>query len=110
MSLRRRSTRLRRFAPCPLAATIILSLGIVPTSAGANTVPQVETSQSIVCPNVIVLGAAGSGERDGAKAQSFNGVGPEVHTMWQRIHADLSAQKVTSQLWEIGRASCREKV
>jgi hypothetical protein len=82
------------------ASVALLTASNFPASfAGGSISPRIETQHSTNCPRVLVLGAAGSGERNGVKASQNDGVGAEVDLMWKRIHADLSALGISSTPW-----------
>jgi hypothetical protein len=68
------------------------------TSGASHASPSSEP-HATTCPQVLVLGAAGSGERTGTLANKNGGVGPDVYRMWLRIHRDLSARGITAELW-----------
>jgi len=93
-----------RWLPSPRVVVVfgliaVLAAGGVVLGARSISLRVSGVTRSTSCPDVLVLGAAGSGERVGTTAAHFDGVGPEVQSVWERISAQLKARGINSTLW-----------
>jgi len=89
--------------PRRVLANVVTALIVVLAALALTSAPSFAshrpTSRATTCPQVLVLGAAGSGERTGSLAHRDGGVGADVYHMWLRIRQDVSAQHLAAQLW-----------
>ena len=83
-----------------VVALICIPVTEVSSATSVSTGGARIAARSVFCPQVEVLGAAGSGERDGKQIGSFDGVGEEVDVMFKEISKDLKIRGfATPQLW-----------
>jgi hypothetical protein len=68
-------------------------IGLAPTPPATAASATASAVAATGCPNVIVIGARGSGETD----LNAQGLGPEVKTLYKELSSDLQARKVTTK-------------